>query len=391
LAPSAELSVQERELHARDAWQLFAERWHLYAGTSSGYWFVRELRDVFGISQEFSAAAASDIYDQISALIASAEFRPRELFKTFNIELLATTDSPADSLESHAALAELDLGGRVVPTLRPDAYLNPLASGWAERVQALTAQTGHPCTQAGLVESLAARREFFKAHGSFSIDIGAESAYTTILSSEQSQRLFEGALTGTLSPADALTYRGHMIGEMIRLSCDDGLVVTLHVGVHRNHSTETFQKFGADTGHDIPLTAEFTKNLHPVLERYGLNPNLHLVLFSLDETTWAREVAPLAGFYPSVFVGAPWWFLDAPAAARRFREAVTDTAGFYRGSGFIDDTRAFLSIPARHDMARRVDSAFLGDLVAQRRVTLAEAEQIIVDTVTRIPKRAFKL
>lgn len=391
LAPKPELTANEKQQHAIRAWEIFASKWHLFAGTSSGYWFVRELRDVFGITDEFNSLNALKIHDQISQLIQEPEFLPRALFERFNIELLATTDSPADSLEAHAALAQVDLGGKVVPTLRPDAYLNPLATGWKERVQELVAMTNNPLSQTGLVSALAERREFFKKHGSFSIDIGAESAHTVILSEAEAQRHFEKGLSGSLSPQEALDYRGHMIAEMIRLSCDDGLVVTLHVGVHRNHSSATFEKFGPDTGHDIPIRAEFTKSLQPVLERYGLNPNLNLVLFSLDETTWSREVAPLAGFYPSVFIGAPWWFFDAPGAARRFREATVETAGFYRGSGFIDDTRAFLSIPTRHDMARRVDSAFLAELVTQRRITLGEAEKIAVDLVTTIPKRAFKL
>lgn len=239
--------------------------------------------------------------------------------------------------------------------------------------------------------ALANRREFFKSKGGFSVDIGAEDAFTTILSPFEASRLFETALRGELTALEAKLYRGHMVSELIRLSCDDSLVITLHVGVHRNHSTETFEKFGADTGHDIPIRAEFTANLKPVLDAYGLHPNLNLILFSLDETTWSREIAPLAGFYPSVFVGAPWWFYDAPFAARRFREATVETAGFYRGSGFIDDTRAFLSIPTRHDMSRRVDSAFLAELVSRGQLSLGEAERISVDLVTKIPKRAFKL
>jgi len=385
------LAGADLELHGRNAWSQFAARWHKLAATSSGYWFVRELGSVFGIDRELGPENADKIYDEIQAALARPEMLPRALFADFKIDVLATTDSPADNLSAHRDLAALNLGGRVAPTFRPDAFINPTSGGWAERVSQLVANSGQSLSQAGFVATLAERREFFKANGAFSVDIGAETAFTTVLEPAEAQRLFELGLAGKLSEAQALDYRGHMIAEMIRMSCDDGLVITLHVGVHRNHSSETLAAYGPDTGHDIPIRAEFTKNLHPVLERYGRHPNLHLILFALDETTWSREVAPLAGFYPSVFVGAPWWFFDAPDAALRFRNAVTDTAGFYRGSGFIDDTRAFLSIPTRHDMARRVDSTYLAQLVAQRRLSLKTAERTAIDLVTEIPKRAFKL
>lgn len=390
-APSPELSETAKGEHAKKAWQVFASRWHLYAGTASGHWFVRELRDIFGISAEFSQDSAETIREAIEAKLQTNEFLPRALFKSFNIELLATTDSPVDALGAHSALNAGLLSGRIAPTLRPDAFINPLATGWRQRIEELCKQTGEPVTQRGFVSALARRREFFISRGAFSVDIGAEDAFTTCLDDAEANRLFDGALRGKLSGAEARIYRGHMISELIRQSCDDGLVITFHVGVHRNHSSETFAQFGADTGHDIPIRAEFTNNLRPVLERYGLHPNLNLILFSLDESTWSREVAPLAGFYPSVYIGAPWWFLDAPFSARRFREATVETAGFYRGSGFIDDTRAFLSIPARHEMARRVDSAFLAELVTRGQLTLGQAEKIAVDLVTAIPKRAFKL
>lgn len=377
--------------HSRNAWQLFVNRWHLFAGTASGYWFVRELRDVFGIEDELSSASAMSIMISIEQQLQAPEMLPRELFARFNIELLATTDSPTDDLSAHRKLSALGLPGRVVPTLRPDAFISAKSPGWVDRLELLLEQTQEPMSHAGFISAIAKRRQYFKDHGAFSVDIGAETAYTTILSHELAESLFTKAVAGTISEEEALEYRGHLISELIRQSCDDGLVITLHVGVQRNHSTETFERFGPDTGHDIPIRAEFTNNLRPVLERYGLHPNLHLVLFALDETTWSREIAPLAGFYPSVFIGAPWWFFDAPGAARRFREATVDTAGFYRGSGFIDDTRAFLSIPMRHDMARRVDCAFLAELVTQKRVSRAQAEQIALDLVTKIPRRAFKL
>lgn len=387
----AEQSVDELQNHGRAAWQLFADRQLLFSGTASGYWFARELKSVFGIEEPLNSWNAQQVYETIQARLNEPEMLPQNLFREFQIQVLATTDAPSDTLEAHRKLAELELGGRVVPTFRPDLYINPAATGWVPRTLQLIEGAGQPTSQQGFVAALAERRQFFIERGAFSIDIGAETAYTEILDSGEAEKLFQGAISGNLTEAQQLSYRGHMIAEMIRMSCDDGLTVTLHVGVHRNHSASTLERFGPDTGHDLPIQAEFVRNLHPVLNRYGDNPNLHLILFALDETTWAREIAPLAGFYPSVFVGAPWWFLDAPDAALRFRRSVTDSVGFYRGSGFIDDTRAFLSIPTRHDMARRIDAAFLAELVQQCRISLAEAQQIAVDTVTTIPRRAFKL
>ena len=383
--------VEELESHGRAAWQLFADRQLLFSGTASGYWFARELKSVFGIEEPLNSQNAQQVYEAIQARLNQPEMLPQNLFREFRIEVLATTDSPTDTLEAHRKLAELDLGGRVVPTFRPDLYINPAAGGWAQRTLQMLEGAHQPISQQGFIAALVERRQFFIERGAFSIDIGAETAYTEILDAEQAERLFQRAILGDLNEAEQLSYRGHMIAEMIRMSCDDGLTVTLHVGVHRNHSISTLEQFGPDTGHDLPIRAEFVKNLHPVLNRFGHNPNLRLILFALDETTWAREIAPLAGFYPSVFVGAPWWFLDAPDAAMRFRRAVTDSVGFYRGSGFIDDTRAFLSIPTRHDMARRIDASFLAELVQQRRISLAEAQRIAVDTVTTIPRRAFNL
>lgn len=379
------------EQQGRKAWQHFANRQHLFAGTATGYWFKREMSSVFGIDTELNSTNAPEIYDAIARKLTEQQMLPHSLFKKFNIEFLATTDSPEDDLQFHKKLASLDLGGRVAPTMRPDRYLEPLSANWLSLVESITTLTGEQFSQAGLVNAIAKRREYFIQNGAVSIDIGAETAFTTILETSEAQRLFEKAAKSTLTPEEALAYRGHMIAEMIRLSCEDGLVVTLHVGVKRNHSGPTHEKFGADTGHDIPIAAEFTNNVQPVLELYGLNTNLQLILFALDETTWSREIAPLAGFYPSVYIGAPWWFFDAPESGRRFRAATVETAGFYRGSGFIDDTRAFLSITTRHDMARRVDSAFLAEMVADNRLTLSQAQKIAVDLVTTIPKKAFKL
>ncbi|MET1052296.1 MAG: glucuronate isomerase, partial [Mycetocola sp.] len=244
---------------------------------------------------------------------------------------------------------------------------------------------------AGYLEALAGRRRFFVDNGAVSADHGVLEPYTVDLSPSDAAALFDRALSGALDPDQSRAFTGHMLLESARMSVEDGLVMTVHPGVYRNHSSETFAAFGPDTGHDIPVTTTYVENIRPLLEEYGNEKDFHLVLFSVDETVYSREVAPLAGFYPSVYIGAPWWFLDAPDSVLRFRSAVTETAGFYRSSGFIDDTRAFLSIPARHDMARRLDSVFLARLVREGRVDQAAAERIVVDLVDTLPRKVFKL
>lgn len=377
----------------REAWRALCSRWHLFLGTSSGYWLAAEFKELFGINETPSAENSDALYDLIQAKLGTPEFLPRALFERFNIELLATTDDPCDDLEVHAALAaDSNFKGRVVPTFRPDAYTNPQLANWADNVRRLIskAELGEVNLE-NLLAALKLRREHFITNGAISSDHGVQEPYTVELSKSEAASLFDKAIASKADRHELRELAGHLLFEMFRMATQDGLVMTIHAGVFRNHSSETFDRFGADTGHDIPIAAEFTQNLRPALEKFGLHPNLHVILFALDETTWAREMAPLAGFYPSVFVGPPWWFLDAPDAAMRFRDAITDTIGFYRGAGFIDDTRAFLSIPARHDMARRIDSAYLAKLVTQQRLTRDQAMQVARDLVDSIPKRAFKL
>lgn len=389
----ADLGVGATTADPRTVWRCFAENWHLYAGTASGYWLSHEFVTLFDIDVEPSAETADAIYDAIATRIAEPGYRPRALFDRFGIEVLATTDDPLDDLTAHAALAREDsFRGRVLPTFRPDAYLDPESAGFVERIERLAESNGTAADDfAGYLEALEGRRAHFVAHGAVSADHGVREAYTVDLSDDDAAALYRRAVAGDLDAAGAREFRGNMLLRMAGMSARDGLVMTIHPGVLRNHSTETFGRFGADTGHDIPLTTTYTENLRPLLERYGLAPGLHIVLFTVDETVYSREVAPLAGFYPSVFIGAPWWFLDAPDAVQRYRAAVTETAGFYRGAGFIDDTRAFLSIPARHDMARRLDAGFLARLVREGRIPGATAARIAVDLVDSIPRKAFKL
>jgi glucuronate isomerase len=381
-----------RPADPRDVWRLLAANWHRFAGTASGYWLTHELAELFDVSDELDAGNADRIYDRIDARLADSDFTPRALFDRFGIEVLATTDDPLDDLATHARLAaDPGIRGRVLPTFRPDAYLDPEGADFVARVERLLAATGRPATFAGYLAALEQRRAHFIGHGAVSADHGVVEPFTADLDPAEASALFDRVVRGGASAADARLFRGHMLWQMARMSVDDGLVMTVHAGVRRNHHGPSFARLGADRGHDIPVRTEFTDNLRPLLESFGLEPGFHLVLFAVDETVYSREIAPLAGFYPSVYIGAPWWFLDAPDAILRWRSAVTETAGFFRSSGFIDDTRAFLSIPARHDTARRVDAAFLGRLVAEGRVSLPTAHRIARDLVDAIPREVFKL
>ncbi|MEU1973457.1 glucuronate isomerase [Microbacterium sp. NPDC019599] len=376
----------------RDVWRRLAENWHRFAGTASGYWLQHELATLFGVHDELSEDNADEVYDRIAGVLGEPGFRPRALFDRFGIDVLATTDDPLDDLATHRALVATGaVSGRVIPTFRPDAYLDPAGADFAARVDALLDATGRPGSFDGYLRALEDRRAHFIAHGAVSTDHGVLEPFTADLSREDADRLFRGAREGRLDAAEQRLFRGHMLFQMARMSAEDGLVMTIHPGVSRNHHEPTFTAFGPDTGHDIPVRTEYTQNLRPLLNAFGTTPGFHVVLFAVDETVYSREVAPLAGFYPSVFIGAPWWFLDAPDAILRFRSAVTETAGLYRGSGFIDDTRAFLSIPARHDMARRLDSSFLARLVREGRVSLPTARRIARDLVDAVPRKAFKL
>ncbi len=377
----------------RQVWRTFARHWQLFAGTASGFWLKHELVTLFGIDEPPSEANADAHYDRIARRLAQEDFRPRALFERFAIEVLATTDDPLDDLSGHAALAaDQSFPGRVLPTFRPDAYIDPAATSFAENVERLTESVGVSVDDfAGYLDALAQRRAYFIDHGAVSADHGVREPYTVDLDEQDAAHLYRDALAGTLSSAGKRELGGYLLLQMAQLSVRDGLVMTVHPGVLRNHSRPTLARFGPDTGHDIPITTEYTRNLQPLLERFGNEKNFHLILFSVDEASYSREIAPLAGFYPSVYIGAPWWFLDAPDAIQRFRAATTETAGFYRGSGFVDDTRAYLSIPARHDTARRLDAAYLSRLVREGRLEVEAAQRIVVDLVDSIPRRAFKL
>jgi glucuronate isomerase len=376
----------------REVWRTLARHAHALAGTASAFWLRDELASVFGIEDELTPDNADEVFEHIAALLREPEYRPRALYDRFGIRVLATTDDPLDPLDAHRVLRDsAAFTGRVLPTLRPDAYIDPAAANFRLNIEKLLSATGAPATFAGYLGALRQRRAYFIDNGAVSVDVGVTDPATADLSGPEAESLFQRSLTHALSEQEQATFRAHMLLQLAGMSVGDGLVLTIHAGVYRNHSTATAERFGPDTGHDIPVPTTFTRELRPLLERFGLEPNLHLILFTVDETAFSRELAPLAGFYPTVYIGAPWWFLDAPDAILRWRSAITETAGFYRTSGFIDDTRAFLSIPARHDVSRRTDASFLARYVVAGRLTLAMAERIIADLVDLIPAAAFKL
>ncbi|MFF0340507.1 glucuronate isomerase [Kribbella sp. NPDC004875] len=360
----------------REIWREFCANWHLFLGTPSRYWLEHEFAEVLGLTVHPSAETADQLYDEIMARIAEPEFRPRALLDRFNIELISTTDAATDDLAQHATL-DADLPGRVVPTFRPDAAVHVDRPGWSELIAKLADVSGvDTSTYDGYLNALRQRRQAFVAAGARATDHGHLTAAAVPLSDAEAARIYAGALKGDVTTEDAAAFAGHMLYQSAVMSAEDGLVMQLHPGVLRDHDPAIFATYGPDQGHDIPVATEFTRSLRPLLERFGHAEGFRLVLFTVDETVYSRELAPLAGVYPAVRLGAPWWFLDSPDGMRRFRELVTETAGFYNMSGFVDDTRAYLSIPARHDLARRIDAGYLADLVVQHRLDEDDAVQV---------------
>ena len=380
------------ERDARAIWRLFANNWHLFRGTPSRMWLRHSLHEVFGIAERLTPESADRIYDQIADCLGRSEFRPRALFERFHIEVLATTDSPLDSLAHHRKLRESGWKGRVITAFRPDPVIDPEHAGFAANVANLGEITGENTeTWQGYLHALANRRRYFASLGATSTDHGHPSAATFDHSPTQCAELFRRALAGVASPAEAEQFRGQMLTEMARMSIDDGLVMQIHPGSFRNHNPWVFRHFGADRGADIPTRTDYVRALKPLLDRFGNDRRLTLILFTLDESAYSREIAPLAGHYPALKIGPAWWFFDSPEGMRYFRERTTETAGFYNTVGFNDDTRAFPSIPARHDVSRRVDCAFLAKWVAEHRLDEDEAAELSMDLAYNLVKSAYKL
>lgn len=376
----------------RAAWRLFAANFHLFRATPSWLWLNYVFVHVFGIDVALSAETADHYYDTIDAALKTDGFRPRALFERFNIELLATTEGPTDTLKHHEAIRDSGWKGRVVTAYRPDAVIDPEHEQFSSALSAFAEVTGEDVySWKGYLNAHRKRRRDFMAVGATSTDHGHITASTADLSPSEAEALFQKLLKGDFTPAEAETFRGQMLTEMAGMSIEDGLVMQIHPGAFRNHNGQVFDRFGRDKGADVPSPTEYIRALKPLLDRYGNDPRLSIILFTLDETTYSRELAPLAGHYPTLKLGPSWWFHDSPEGMMRFREQVTETAGFYNTVGFNDDTRAFLSIPARHDVARRVDSAFLARMVAEHRLDEDEAAEVVVDLAYNLPKRAYKL
>lgn len=379
------------ETDGRRIWRLFAQNYHLFRGTPSRLWFEHSLETVFGIEERLSDANADLFYDRIAERLGEPEMRPRALYERFNIEVISTTDAATDPLEAHDRIRASGWHGRVVPAYRPDAVVDASRADFRGEVERFLALAGQPASFAGYLEAHRSRRAYFRQRGATSTDHGHPSARTASLPAAEAEALFQRVLKPDVSAADAELFRAQMLTEMARMSIEDGLVMQIHPGSFRNHNAQLFAGFGFDKGADIPTRTDYVHDLKPLLDAFGNDPRLTLILFTLDETSYGRELAPLAGHYPALRLGPAWWFFDSPEGMRRFRELTTETAGFYNTVGFNDDTRAFCSIPARHDMARRIDCAFLARLVAEHRLDEDEAHEVAHDLAYRLAKEAYRL
>jgi glucuronate isomerase len=382
----------EVETDHRRIWQIFAEHFYLFRGTPTGAWLAQELYEVFGVREKLCGDTAQSIYDQIEAALARPEYRPRALFERFDIEVLCTTDAATDLLEPHQVIKKSGWKGDIRPTFRPDAVVNIDSPGWRRDVDALSDASGITAdSYPKYIQALEQRRAFFKQMGAVSTDHAAVSAYTAELTAAEAEAIFQRALRGAATAEDARRFTAHMIMESARMSIEDGLVMQFHVGSVRDYNELIAERFGPDTGVDIPERTEFTHNLRPLLSKYGNDSRLRLIVFTLDEATYARELAPLAGLFPAMRLGPPWWFHDSINGMRRYRDQVMETAGLHNTVGFNDDTRAFPSIPARHNLARRVDADWIAGLVVRGIVDREDASEMVKDCAYRLAKRAYRL
>jgi len=380
------------EQDARKIWRTFAAHYRLFTGTPTRIWLDHAFHEVFGVRERLTPESADRIFDQINDCLAKPEFRPRALFERFNIEVIATTESPLDPLAHHAKLRSSGWRGRVITAYRPDPTVDPEFEGFAANVQKLGQLAGEDSqTWRGYLAAHRNRRAFFKTMGATSTDHGHPTAQTSDLSDTECEALLAKVLKGKATAAEAEAFRGQVLTEMAKMSLDDGLVMQIHPGSFRNHNPQVHERFGRDKGADIPTRTDYVHALKPLLDRFGNERDLTVILFTLDETAYSRELAPLAGHYPILRLGPPWWFYDSPEGMQRFREQTTETAGFYNTVGFNDDTRAFLSIPARHDVARRMDCRFLAQLVVEHKIEENEAFELAPELARGLAKRAYKL
>jgi len=376
----------------REVWRIFAKNYYLFRGTPTRLWIDYAFSEQFGLKERLSPENADEYYEVIAKKLETPEFLPRALFEQFNIEVLATTDTATDSLEFHKKIKASGWNGRVLPTFRPDAVVDAEYLGFKENLQKLGEVSGEDVSSwKGYLAALRKRRAYFIENGATATDHGHLTAMTADLPLSEATALYERIYTGKTRAGDVELFQAQMLTELAGMSVEDGLTMQLHPGSIRNHNLKVYEKFGRDKGADIPSPTEFVRNLRPLLNKYGNEPSFTFILFMLDESTISRELAPLAGHYPCLRLGPPWWFHDSPEGMMRFREQATETAGFYNTVGFNDDTRAFLSIPARHDVARRVDCAFLGRLVAEHRLDEDEAFELVKDLTVNLVRKAYKL
>ncbi len=378
-----ELGIPGRNGRAVDAdprtvWQIFADNYHLFLGTPTRAWLDYVLYHVFDIRIKLNSDSAGRIYETIQEKLNDPSFRPRALFERFNIEVLATTDAAADTLEHHQRIRKSNWAGRVVPSFRPDAVMEIAAPDWPARIRALGESAGVEVTSyTTFIDALERRRAFFKEMGATATDHAVLDPYTQRMPEADVSRLFDDALKGNVGEQEQRAFEAHMLMEMARMSIEDGLVMQIHAGAYRNHNRKIYERFGPDKGGDIPVATEWTRNLEALLSEYGSDPGFTVIVFTLDESTYARELAPLAGHYPAMRIGPAWWFHDSIEGMRRYKENLVETAGIYNLAGFNDDTRAFLSIPARHDLARRIDANYVAGLVARHQVDMSDARQMM--------------
>jgi glucuronate isomerase len=376
----------------KEVWRIFAKNYYLFRGTPTRLWLDYSFENQFGLTKRLSSENADEYYEIIAKRLETPEFRPRALYEQFNIEVLSTTDSPLDTLEYHKAIRKSGWRGRILPTFRPDSLVDADYIGFLDNIQKLGQITGEDIgTWKGYLNALRNRRAFFKSMGATATDQGHPTALTADLDPNVAASLYARILSGRSVPEEQELFRAQMLTEMAGMSVEDGLTMQLHPGSVRNHNRHLYERFGRDKGADIPSPTEYVRALQPLLNRYGNDQRLTFILFTLDETTFSRELAPLAGHYPSLKLGPPWWFHDSPEGMMRFRDQATETAGFYNTVGFNDDTRALLSIPARHDVARRIDCAFLARLVAEHRLDEDEAFEVIQDLTVNLVRKAYKL
>jgi len=373
-------------------WKLFAEHFYLFAGTPTGVWFQYELAELFGIRKKLNGSTAEEIWNEIENKLHSSDFLPRTLFEKFNIAVLSTTDAATDCLEHHKKIKKSGWKGRVIPTFRPDGVVKLAGNNWKTNIRLLNERCGFEITSyQSFIQAIENRRAYFKSMGAVATDHDIFVPYTERLSDTNADWLFQKALNGTITPIESATFESHMLMEFARMSIEDGLTMQIHPGSFRNHNAPLFDKFGADKGADIPVQTEYTVNLRNLLNAYGNDTRLTLVVFTLDETSYSRELAPLAGHYPAMKLGPSWWFHDSIEGMLRYRKMVTETASIYNTVGFNDDTRAFLSIPARHDLSRRIDATYLADLVAKKIIDREDASHMMFELTNGLVKKTYKL